>query len=386
MTDTYTLGVEEEYQLVDPKTRALCGRAGKVFNATDTSNDRVQRELHNCQIEIATDVCHSLPDLRQELRRSRQVVIEAATDLDVAVVAAGTHPFSLWQDQTLTDQARYRQLAQDLRQVIRELIIFGCHVHIGLNDTLFHDHPAIALDVVNRCRLWLAPLLALTANSPFWQGRNTGYDSYRTELWSRLPTAGPPPHFADYRDYQAFLQTLVKTAVIKDATHLYWDIRLSEQFPTIEFRIADVCTRLDDTVMLAGLVKALVRTCYEASVAAQPYSPIPSELLKAANWTAARYGLSGHLVDLEREGTVPAKEHIQRFLTFLQPALKAAGDWEIVNARVQEILVRGNGATRQRRWYQSSGDWQYVVDQLINHTAIDVQPPATQSTMLMAGA
>lgn len=384
MSDTYTLGVEEEYQLVDPQTRALCGRAGKVFKAA-AGGDRVQRELHNCQIEIATDVCGTLTALRQELRRSRQVVIEAASDLNVAVVAAGTHPFSPWQDQTLTDKARYQQLAQELRQVIRELIIFGCHVHVGLNDTLFHDHPAIALDVVNRCRLWLAPLLALTANSPFWQGSDTGYDSYRTALWSRLPTAGPPPHFADYQDYQTFLQTLVKTEVVKDATHLYWDIRLSESFPTIEFRIADVCTTLEDTVMLAGLVKALVRTCYEASVAAQPYAAVPSELLTAAHWTAARYGLSGHLIDLDHGGTAPAQEYIQQFLEFLRPALRAAGDWEVVNARVQEVLVRGNGATRQRRWYQTSSDWQYVVDQLIQHTAMDVQPQSAASALSMAG-
>jgi len=377
MTDTYTLGVEEEYQLVDPETRALCGRADKVLNAILGAGDRVQRELHRCQIEIATGVCHSLDEVRQELQRSRQVVIEAAADLQVAVVAAGTHPFSPWQNQTLTDKLRYQEMAQELQQVIRELIIFGCHVHVGLNGTCFHDQPAIALDVVNRCRLWLAPLLALTANSPFWEGRDTGYDSYRTELWGRLPTAGPPPHFANYPEYQTLLQTLVNTHVVKDSTHLYWDIRLSESFPTIEFRIADVCLTIDEAVMLAGLVKALVRTCYEHSVASRPYSTSKSELLKAAHWTAARYGLSGDLIDLETGIAIPAKEQIQRFLAFLQPALQAEGDWESVNAAVQKILTQGNGASRQRQWYQASDDWQYVVDQLIEYTAKDIhQPPA----------
>lgn len=195
MADTYTLGVEEEYQLIDLQTRELCGRAGRVFKATQAEGDRVQREMHQCQIEIATDVCDSLATLRQELKTSRQIVMAAAKEQRVAIVAAGTHPFSRWQDQSLTPKKRYQKLAQDLKQVIRELIIFGCHVHVGLNDHQFRDQPEMALEVVNRCRLWLSPLLALTANSPFWQGQDTGCDSYRTELWCRLPTAGPPPYF-----------------------------------------------------------------------------------------------------------------------------------------------------------------------------------------------
>jgi carboxylate-amine ligase len=372
MTDNYTLGVEEEYQLVNPQTRELCGRAGKVFQAAQDEENRVHRELHRCQIEIATHVCPTLDDLRQELQRSRRIVIEAAQEQGVAVVAAGTHPFSAWEEQQLTKKQRYLKLAQDLKQAIRELIIFGCHIHVGLNGTYFHDRPEIAIEVMNRCRLWLSPLLALAANSPFWECSDTGYDSFRSELWCRLPTAGPPPHFSDHSEYESFVQTLIQSGVIRDATTLYWDIRLSETFPTLEFRIADVCMTVEEAVMLAGLVKALVRTCYEAAIAQQPYPLVKSELLKAAHWTAARYGLSADMIDLENGKAITAKESINQFMAYLKAALVAEGDWDQVNEIVQKVLIGGNGASRQRRWYEETNSWQRVVDRLIDQTAMYV--------------
>lgn len=375
MSNIYTLGVEEEYQLVNPKTRELTGRAGKVLANANEDGDRIQLEMHRCQIEIATHVCQSLSELRDELRRSRATVIKSAQDDEVAVVAAGTHPFSLWNEQRLTDKDRYQKLAQNLQQAIRELIIFGCHVHVGLNGTEFRDRPDIALEVVNRCRLWLSPLLALTANSPFWQGNDTGYDSYRTELWCRLPTAGPPPYFWNYPDYEQFVQSLIQTNVIQDPTTLYWDIRLSNNFPTIEFRISDVCMTIDESIMLAGLVKALVRRCVDATHASEPYSPARSELLKAAHWTAARYGISAELVDLEQSTVLPAKDCIERFMTYLQPALEAEQDWDTVAPLVQRILDDGNGASRQRAWFLETGDKRNVVDRLIEQTALETGLP-----------
>lgn len=371
MADVYTLGVEEEYQLVDPHSRELCGRASKVLSVANTEQhpDRVQSELHRCQIEIATNVCHSLAEVRAELVRSRQLVIQSAQEKQVAVVAAGTHPFSPWQDQPLTDKPRYYQLAATLQQTIQDLIIFGCHVHVGLNDTEFRDHPDLAVDVVNRARLWLAPLLALTANSPFWEGRDTGYDSFRTELWSRLPTAGPPPYFEHYEEYSTFVAGLIRAGVMPDITKLYWDIRLSDAFPTLEFRTTDVCLTLDEAVMLAGLVRAIVRTCTEAARAGAPCPPIKSEMLKAAHWTAARYGLSGELIEVSKPRPVPAERYLQDFLTGLRPALAAEGDWQQVSEAVEAVLQHGNGASRQRRWFAQMGEWPYVVDRMIRETA-----------------
>ncbi len=378
MADIYTLGVEEEYQLIQPAARELCGRASKVLKAARQTEDgdRVQPEMHRCQIEIATDVCHSLAEVRQELQRSRQVVIEAAEQQGVAVAAAGTHPFSAWQDQALTAKDRYQALAQNLKQVIRELIIFGCHVHVGLNGDQFRQQPEVALEVVNRCRLWLSPLLALTANSPFWHAADTGYDSYRTELWCRLPTAGPPPHFESWAAYESFIQSLIQSQVVPDPTMLYWDIRLSEAFPTIEFRIADVCMTIDEAVMLAGLIKALVRTTYEETLATGRGPAVKSELLKAAHWTAARYGVSADLIDLHQAIAVPAHAHINQLLNYLRPALEAEGDWETVAPRVHQILQEGNGATRQRRILRETNSIRNVVDHLIAQTAVGVTSPA----------
>jgi carboxylate-amine ligase len=370
MSDVYTLGVEEEYQLVDPHSRELCGKASKVLAAASRGpkNDRVQSEMHRCQIEIATNVCHSLDEVRAELVRSRQLVIQAAQERQVAVVAAGTHPFSAWEDQALTDKQRYRRLAKTLQQTIHDLIIYGCHVHVGLNNSEFRDDLDLAVDVVNRCRLWLAPLLALTANSPFWEGRDTGYDSFRTELWSRLPTAGPPPYFEHYSDYQTFVDGLIRAAVMPDITKLYWDIRLSDAFPTLEFRIADVCMTIEEAVMLAGLTRAIVRTSTDAARAGKPCPPIKSELLKAAHWTAARYGLSGDLIDIHKPLAVDTKTYMKDFLAFLRPALEAEGDWPLVSAAVDHVLEHGNGAQRQRQWWAKMGEWPYVVDRLIRET------------------
>jgi carboxylate-amine ligase len=374
MPDMYTLGVEEEYQLIQPETRELCGRADKVLKTAQrtAAGDCVQPEIHRCQIEIATDVCGSLSELRKELQRSRQVVIEAAEQQGVAVAAAGTHPFSLWQDQALTPKDRYQKLAQNLKQVIRELIIFGCHVHVGLNGDQFRQQPEVALEIVNRCRLWLSPLLALTANSPFWHAADTGYDSYRTELWCRMPTAGPPPHFESLASYESFVQTLIQSQVAPNPTMLYWDIRLSEAFPTIEFRIADVCMTIDEAVMLAGLIKALVRTTYGEVQAGGTYPAAKSELLKAAHWTAARYGVSADLIDLQQAIAVPARDHIAHLLAYLRPALEAEGDWDTVVPLVHQVLQQGNGAARQRRWLQETGSLHTLVDRLIAQTAAGV--------------
>jgi carboxylate-amine ligase len=370
MADVYTLGVEEEYQLVDPHSRELCGRANKVLAAANQGrhSDQVQFELHRCQIEIATNVCHSLAEVRAELVRSRRTVIQAAQDREVAVVAAGTHPFSPWQDQPITDKERYHQLTKILQQTIQDLIIFGCHVHVGLNDTEFRDNPDLAVDVINRCRLWLSPLLALTANSPFWEGRDTGYDSFRTELWSRLPTAGPPPHFDNHKEYSTFVEGLIRAGVMPDLTKLYWDIRLSEAFPTLEFRIADVCLTVEEAVMLAGLVRAIVRTSTGAARAGEPCPPIKSEMLKAAHWTAARYGLSGDLIKVQKPQAIDAQSYMQDFLAYLRPALEAEGDWPQISTAVQRVMEQGNGASRQRQWFAQMGEWPYVVDRLIEET------------------
>ena len=360
----FTLGVEEEYQIINPQTRELCGKAEQIIrNARETlDEDVVQPEMYRSQIEIATTVCQNLAEARQELIRCRQAVVEAAKKQEQAIAAAGTHPFSSWQEQEITPKSRYRNLESDLKQVIRELIIFGNHVHVGFSDR------AIALQVINRARIWLSVLLALSANSPFWMGRETGYASYRTTMWSRLPLTGQPQIFADYEEYQTLIDDLIATGAIEDPTTIYWDIRLSDKFPTIEFRATDICLTVDEAVTMAGLIRALVWTCYQEVVNDIPLNAIRPELLQTAHWYAARYGLTADLIDVIDKVAIPASDLVNKFLDYLQPALEKFGDWDTISKSVNQILEQGNGAQRQLAIYEKTGSYQDVVDYIVAQT------------------
>ena len=359
-----TLGVEEEYQMIDPKTRELSGRAENIisFAEEDAGKETVQREMNKSQIEIATSVCKSLSEVRRELRDARRIVIEAAERDNQAIAAGGTHPFSHWKQQETTAQFRYQKLEQEYQQILRELITFGCHVHVGISD------PEIAIAAINRARLWVSVLLALSGNSPFWLGEKTGYFSYRTELWSPFPLVGSPPVFEDYRAYQNLVESLIKIGVIQDTTTLYWDIRISEHYPTVEFRVSDICLTLDEAVMIAGLTRGLVQTCLTEIENDFPLISVHPELLKTARWYAARYGLEGKLIDVVQQRSKPAKDLVRQFLNYIRPALERLGDWEEVSSLVDKVLREGNAAQRQLEIYRRRGNIVEVVDDLIEQT------------------
>lgn len=363
----FSLGVEEEYQIVDPHTRALRARASRILRgARPALGEEVQPELHLSQIETASPVCASLAEVRAEVTRLRRELIEAAECEDSRIVAAGTHPFSRPEDQPITPKARYRKIHADYQALARDLVIFGCHVHVGIDD------PEAAVQVLNRARVWLAPLLALSANSPFWQGEDTGYASFRTELWSQWPTAGQPGLFSSRAEYEELLQALVACGALEDATKIYWDIRLPQRIPTIEFRVTDVCATVDEAVMIAGLVRALVWSCYEEARRDTPYCGGRPELIRAAHWRAARYGLSAELVDVRGQRTVPARELVNELMESVRPGLEWAGDWDEVSALVRETLARGTGAARQREVYERYGRLEDVVDFLVAETRRDL--------------
>ena len=362
----FTIGVEEEYQIVDPQSRELCGRSQQIIGyVKDHSNfkkDVIQPEMYRSQVEIATVVCQSLSQVRQELTRCRQAVITAADASGKAIAAAGTHPFSDWREQEITPKTRYQNLESEFQQLIRELIIFGNHVHIGLSDR------AIALQVINRVRIWLPVLLALSANSPFWLGQTTGYASYRTQMWTRLPMTGQPPIFSDNREYQTTIQNLISVGVIRDPTNIYWDIRLSENFPTIEFRVTDICMTVEEAVTITGLVRALVWQGYQEVINDAPLDPIRAELSEASQWCAARYGLTNNLIDVIDKVQLPAKDLINKFLSYLRPGLEKFGDWDEISAAVQKILEQGNGAQRQLAVYEKNQSFEEVVDYIVEQT------------------
>ncbi|MGB3405805.1 MAG: carboxylate-amine ligase [Microcoleaceae cyanobacterium] len=363
-----TIGVEEEYQIINPESRELIGRAGQIIPIAREvlGEDIVQPEMHRSQIEIATSICQDLAEVRQELTHSRRAILESAQQNGQVIAAAGTHPFSHWKEQKITPKERYKKLQQNYQHIIRDLIIFGCHVHIGMPN----QEEAIA--VINRARNWLSVLLALAANSPFWLGEKTGYASYRTELWYRFPLTGPPATFNTYQEYLELVQSLIQTDVIEDATTIYWDIRVSDKYPTIEFRVTDICQTVDEAVMITGLIQGLVLTCLTEIKQNKSALIIHPELLKTAHWNAARYGLNNHLIDVIEKRSIPAAELVNKFLNYIRPALEELGTWEEVSGLVQKTLTDGNAAQRQLQVYENTGNWEDVVDYVIEQTALGI--------------
>jgi glutamate---cysteine ligase / carboxylate-amine ligase len=363
-TEPFTIGVEEEFQIIHPETRQLRQRAGRVVHrAREAVGDEVTNELYLSQIEIGTPVCASLADARSELVRLRKAVVEAARLDGCRIGAAGTHPFSSWEDQALTPKDRYAALLDDFQQLTREQIIFGCHVHVGIVDK---DE---AIRVMNRVRPWLAPILALSANSPFWMGLDTGYASYRTELFGRFPMAGLPMDLASRAEYDEVVDALVSTGSIEDASRIYWDVRPSMHFDTLEFRVADVCQSVDEAVAIVGLCRGLAITCHDAPHLDDPRHRVRPELLRATKWRAARFGLDGDLIDPWGKKVVPAGRMVEALLAFVRPTLESLGEWDEVSTLVRQIVARGNGAARQRRAFEKAGRFEDVVDLILEETA-----------------
>ena len=364
----FTIGVEEEYQLVDAQTRELKPRGSRVLHALpDDVESQASNELFLSQIEVATQVCATLGEVRAQLSSLRKSVIEAARAQNCLLLASSTHPFSRTDEQIVTPKSRYLDMAENYQQLAREHLICGCHVHVGIADR------EMAIEVMNRARGWLAPLVALAANSPFWQGDDTGYASFRIEVWRRWPMAGSPQIFTSRAEYDALVRVLVDTNSISDETKIYWDIRPADRFETLEFRATDVGLSLDDAVLIAALTRALAQTCYEDALLDRERNAVfnapRGEILRAAEWRAARYGLEGRLIDVHVGQEVSAHELVAELLSFVREALESAGDWDEISSLTQRVLIDGNGAIRQRRAFEKQGDLKDVVDLIARETA-----------------
>lgn len=364
----FSLGVEEEYQIIDPQTRALKARVARVLPAAQSEvGEAVQNELFQSQIEIGTPACQNLADVRHHLTRLRRAIAKAAGSDGEVIAASSTHPFARPDEQRFTPKARYFGIAKDYQQVARMNLIWGCHVHVGINDR------ETTIQIMNRARGWLPVLVALSANSPFWMGDDTGYASFRTELWRLWPMSGTPQYFQDRGQYDDLVRCLVKTGAISDETKIYWDMRPADRFQTLEFRATDIGLTIDDGVLLAGLAQGVARQCYEEylqeSQEKAGFEPVRPELMRAAEWRAARYGLDGDLIDVHAGESVSAAVLVNRMLHWLRPALESLGSWDEVEALTQQVLQRGNGARRQRDVYHKSGRLEDVVDFLIRETA-----------------
>ncbi len=364
MQDDFTVGVEEEFLIVDAETRRLRPRAPRIMPAAEQEvGHHVAPELQRSQLETGTAVCRTLEEIRAEVIRLRRGLMAAAEANGSRIAAAGTHPFSSWDEEhQLTPKAAYLALERDYQQLTREQLMCGCHVHVGFADR------EVAIQVLNRVRPLLSPLLALTVNSPFWLGVDTGYGSFRTQMWRRWPTSGLPEPFESRADYEALVATMLATGSIDHEARIYWDVRPSHRFPTLEFRVSDVCLTVDETVMATGLVQALCRTCHAEAVTEAPPPRPRSELVRAAMWRAARYGVEADLVDVLEGRAAPAERVVDSFLSLLRPALEASGDWDEVSALVGRTMAAGTGASRQRQALVRSGRLEDVVDLAVAET------------------
>jgi glutamate---cysteine ligase / carboxylate-amine ligase len=352
-----TFGVEEEFLLVDPTTGAPIAVNRAVARHAAERGVKLQLELSSCQIETTSEVVAGSGELRQELTRLRRIAAEAAEASGAQLLAAALPP-TRPHDFPVTDTKRYREIADKFGMVAEEGIC-GAHVHVAVPSR------EAAIRVSNRLRPWLPLFLALTANSAVYLDTDTGYASWRSIVWARWPSAGPPPHFGSIDEYDAMVRMLHGAGAVLDDGMVYWDVRPSAKFPTIEVRVADVPATVGETVLLAMLLRASVMTALSDERRAEPIPPISPHALKAAYWKSARAGLEGQAIDLlESHALVPARKLLERMVDRVRPALEDVGDYETVKAELARIQDQGNGAMRQRRAWQRRHDAKDVVAEL----------------------
>lgn len=355
-----TVGVEEEFVLVEASTGHLANRANEVLAGADRFQVDLQSEIAQYQVESASGVCTDMGVLRDQLAVARRALVERAERHDARLAATGTPVLGLTMPTPLTNSPRYHRMAQEMGALTNDLAICGCHVHIGLAD----DESKIF--VSNHLRPWLPTLLALSTNSPYWLDTDTGYASWRHVVWNRWPTSGPPPHFESAAEYFEAREDIVASGAALDAGMLYWDIRLSARHPTLELRVSDVAPTVDEAVLMAALVRGIAATAL--SSAAAPVR-IPPHLLKVAMWRAARDGLEGFGIDPATGAPTPAPTIVASLLRWIRPALELAGDYEMVSEGIDRLLLDGTGAARQRRAFARRGRLSDVVALLVAQTA-----------------
>ena len=368
----FTIGIEEEYLLVDRDTRALVVDPPKslMIECEDLIGEQVSSELLRSQIEIGTKVCNNVQEAREDLARLRKVIVDVAANHNIAPIAASTHPFSRWQDQKQTQKDRYEALTLEMQGAARRLVICGMHVHVGI------ENDELRIDLMNQMSYFLPHLLALSCSSPFWGGHDTGLKSYRLTIFDALPRTGLPERFDSWSEYQRHLQILIDAGLIEDSTKIWWDLRPSGRYPTLETRVMDVCTRIDDAIALAALLVCHLRMLYRLRTRNQRWRIYTPMLINENRWRAMRYSFDEGLIDLARGVVVPFDELLEEMLGLVAEDAEALGCTKEV-ASVRDILSRGTSAHRQLRDFeqaQAAGksvedSLKTVVDTLIATTA-----------------
>lgn len=370
----FTLGVEEEFQIIDPETRELRSHVQEMLDeGVRVLKERVKPEMHQSVMEIGTGICRNAGEVRRDVCELRSEIIRLAERSGMRVAAAGTHPFSSWADQLIYPDERYAAIVEEMQLVARANLIFGLHVHVGISDR------ALALQIMNEARYFLPHLLALSTNSPFWMGRNTGLKSYRTKVFEKFPRTNIPEVFETPAEFDDYVRILVKTNCIDNGKKIWWDVRPHPFFDTIEFRVCDVPMRVDETVALAALIQALCAKLFNLRERNLGWRTYRRAFLLENKWRASRYGIEGKLIDFGKEIEVPFRDLAEEMLAFVDDVVDELGSRQEIQA-IRWILENGTGADRQLAVYRESGeDLRKVVDYICEETrhGLDVARPGS---------
>ncbi len=364
-TPSLTLGIEEEYQVVDPETGELSSYVSELLEEGEIRLENVHPELHTSTLEVASAVCADVGEAREEVARLRRRVRDLAREDGREILAAGTHPSASGQE--ITPLSRFRGIHDDMAQLARRTLTFGLHIHVGIEDREF------LVDAMNAARYFLPHLLCLSASSPFWHGRDTGLKSYRSVVWENFPRTGIPPRVGSWAAYERMVETLVATGCIEDGTKVWWDVRPNWSYPTLEFRIFDACPRLETTLCLAGLAQALVLKLWRLRRANLDFRRYPRSLVDENKWRALRYGPDGRLIDFGRQEELPARDLVRELIEdFLADPIDELGTRQEVE-HAYRILDEGASADRQLAVYEKTGSLEAVVDHLVAETGAGLE-------------
>src|SRR5947209_1262445 len=363
MAPSLTVGIEEEYQTIDPITRDLRSHIDSEIIAKGKMllKEAVKAEMHQSVVEVGTGVCRDIKSAAKELKALRSQIVNLAKQNGLRLAASGTHPFADWRKQDIYPDERYHTIVQDLKMVARANLIFGLHVHVGVEDR------ETQIQLMNAARYFLPHILALSTNSPFWLGMDTGLKSYRGKVFDKFPRTNIPDYFPSWGEYESFVNLLVRTNCIDNAKKIWWDIRPHPNFPTLEFRICDVPMRADETIAIAALIQATVAKLYKLHAANQGFRLYRRALIMENKWRALRYGLDGKIIDFGKQKEVAARDLIREYLDFVDDVVDELDSREELDY-VHDILERGTGADRQLRVFQQTGDLNKVVDYIIEET------------------
>ncbi len=359
----FTLGIEEEYMVVDPETRELKSHQQRIVEAASKilTEDQVKAEMHQAVVEVGTGICRNTTEARADLANLRKTISQVAASFNLRIGASGTHPFSHWEKQLITDAPRYNQIVNELQEAARSNLIFGLHVHVGMEDR------ELGIHIANSMRYFLPHIYALSTNSPFWEGRNTGFKSFRTRVFDKFPRTGIPDYFESWEDYESYVKLLVKTGCIDNAKKIWWDLRVHPFFNTVEFRICDVPMLLDETIAIAALFQALCAKLYKLKQQNLNFINYKRALITENKWRASRYGIDGRLIDFGKQTEVSTRVLINELLEFIEDVVEDLGSRNEINY-VYKMLEQGTGADRQLAVYNQRQSLVDVVDYIVSQT------------------